>query len=505
MALPIAGTPIIIDIGSAYVKVGFSGEPGPRFVFPCITGTEKYKSVMVDVNARSIYVGNDVSRMRGVLKINHPIQRGEITDWDSYYEILNYIFYSLLRIDDLTNYPIFYCEAPFIHAETKEYIARLFLETHRVKSLMMMQTPILSLFSVGLTTGLVIESGDGLSWVVPIINGQIIQHAVQKLNLAGTDVNQNLKNLFMREGVNITSSAVYEIIKEIKEKNCYFILDPNDPPKSTEMFSVPMPDGSAININNSILYQAPEVLFNPGVIGHGNVISLPQAVISCLQAVDNGYWSELLSHIVFSGGNLSYSGFVDRFELELNLVLPQLGKIPKTMTRLSEVKDELIKLQAVEISKKKEDTCQHCGAFIDLSDGKQLCPSCGGRLVLPEIKIGLSSNKKKVSRGKCSNCKKDVSDTTSLFCPYCGKSLENLEPNKVLEDLNRIAPPLEFSKMLKKEDKLLKFFVPDNLQLAIFNGAAILGSLYSFQQLFITYEQFQTNKELLYRDISEIL
>jgi len=505
MALPLVGTPIIIDIGSAYVKIGFSGEPGPRFVFPCITGTEKYKSVMVDVNARGIYVGNDVSRMRGVLKINHPIKRGEITDWDSYYEILNYIFYSLLRIDDLTNYPVFYCEAPFIHGETKEYIARLFLETHRVKSLMMMPTPLLSLFSVGLTTGLVIESGDGLSWVVPIISGQIIQHAVQKLSLAGTDVNQNLKNLFMREGVNITSSAVDEIVKEIKEKNCYFILNPDDPPKSSEMFNMPMPDGSTIKINNSILYQAPEVLFNPGLVGYGNVMSLPQAVISCLQRVDNGYWNELLSHTVISGGNLSYSGFEERFESELNLLLPQLGKIPKSISPLSEVKTELIKLQAVKISKKKEDTCQHCGAFIDLSDGKQLCPSCGGRLVLPEIKIGLSSDKKMGVRGKCSNCNKDVSDTNSLFCPYCGKPLENLESNKVLEDLSQVAPPLEFSKMLKKDDKVLKFFVPDNLQFAIFNGAAILGSLPSFQQLFITYEQFQTNKELLYRDISEIL
>ena len=42
---------ILLDLGSAYVKIGFSGEPGPRFVFPCLTGTEKYKSEMVDVSA----------------------------------------------------------------------------------------------------------------------------------------------------------------------------------------------------------------------------------------------------------------------------------------------------------------------------------------------------------------------------------------------------------------------------------------------------------------------
>ena len=507
MALPLPGTPIIIDIGSAYVKIGFAGEPSPRFVFPCITGTEKYKSVMVDVSARSIYVGNDVSRMRGVLKIKHPLIRGEINDWDSYYEILNYIFYSLLRIENLSLYPIFYCEPPFMQRETKEYIARVFFETHRVGSLIMMSTPLLSLFSVGLTSGLVIESGDGLTWVVPIINGKIVQHAVQKIPIAGIDVNQNLKGLLMREGASISSSAADEIIQDIKEKNCYFVLDPNKPPSTEEMFNFPMPDGSTISVPTYILYQAPEVLFNPGMLGYGNVMNLPQAVLTCLRAIDNHYWHDLLSHIVFSGGNLSYSGFKERFESELDQILPQLGSIPKPVAPLSAVKSELIKLQAVEISKKKEDTCPHCGAFVNLSDGKELCPSCGGVLVLPEIKIGAlgQSSQSKKSKGKCPHCKKEVVDTDSLFCPYCGKPIDSFEAVGLPEVAIEKSPAQEFSEFMESASKVLKFFVPDNLQFTIFNGAAILGSLPSFQQLFITYEQFQTNKDLLYRDISEIL
>ncbi len=506
MALPLPGTPIIIDIGSAYVKIGFAGEPGPRFVFPCITGTEKYKSVMVDVSARSIYVGNDVSRMRGVLKIKHPVSRGEIMDWESYYEILNYIFYSLLRIEDLSQYPMFYCESPFMHKETKEYIARLFFETHRINSLIMMPTPLLSLFSVGLTTGLVIESGDGLTWIVPIINGTIVQHAVQKLPLAGIDVNQNLKSLLMREGVSIASSAADEIIQEIKEKNCYFVLDANKPIKSGDMFGVPMPDGSSINVPTYILYQAPEVLFNPAMLGYSNVMNIPQAILTSLRNIDSLYWYDLLSHIVFSGGNLSYSGFQERFEAELDLVLPELGAIPKPVTPLSAVKSELIKLQAVEISKKKEDTCPQCGAFVDLSDGKNLCPSCGSVLVLPEIKIGKQEDStQKTIKGNCSYCGKEVPDSDSAFCPYCGKPLESLETSNIPKDLGKKSAAQEFSESIKSASKVLKFFVPDNLQYAIFNGAAILGSLESFRKLFITYDQFQVNRELLYRDISEIL
>jgi actin-related protein len=506
MALPLPGTPIIIDIGSAYVKIGFAGEPGPRFVFPCITGTEKYKSVMVDVSARSIYVGNDVSRMRGVLKIKHPLSRGEIMDWESYYEILNYIFYSLLRIEDLSKYPVFYCESPFINRDTKEYIARVFFETHRVNSLMMMPTPLLSLFSVGLTTGLVIESGDGLTWIVPIINGKIVQHAVQKLPLAGIDVNQNLKSLLMREGVSIASSAADEIIQEIKEKNCYFVLDAKKSVKSGDMFGVPMPDGSTINVPTYILYQAPEVLFNPAMLGYSNVMNIPQAVPASLRNIDSLYWYDLLSHIVFSGGNLSYSGFQERFEVELDSILPELGAIPKPVTPLSAVKSELIKLQAVEISKKKEDNCPHCGAFIDLSDGKNLCPSCGGVLVLPKIKIGKQDDgTQRQLKANCPNCGKQIPDSDSVFCPYCGKPIESLEIPDTPKVLEEKSAAREFSETIKSASKILKFFVPDNLQYTIFNGAAILGSLESFRKLFITYDQFQVNRELLYRDISEIL
>ena len=113
--------------------------------------------------------------------------------------------------------------------------------------------------------------------------------------------------------------------------------------------------------------------------------------------------------------------------------------------------------------------------------------------------------KQKTQEGKCPHCGKDVSDLDSLFCPYCGKPIETLEAGNVPKELIEKTPAQEFSESIKSASKILKFFVPNNLQYAIFNGAAILGSLESFRKLFITYDQFQVNKELLYRDISEIL
>ncbi|MFW9896710.1 MAG: zinc ribbon domain-containing protein [Candidatus Thorarchaeota archaeon] len=167
------------------------------------------------------------------------------------------------------------------------------------------------------------------------------------------------------------------------------------------------------------------------------------------------------------------------------------------------MKTELIALQAAELSKKQRDTCSHCGAIIDLSTGIEYCPSCGGRLSLPEIKIDLSLGKEpRQKRAKCPYCEKEIQDTTSLYCPYCGRSIEILDKTEMSKEE---IPSQGFSEYAESSNEIIKFFVPDNFQFAIFNGAAILGSLPSFQNLFITHEQFESNKDLLYRDISAIL
>ena len=504
MALPLAGTPIVLDIGSAYVKVGFAGESGPRFIFPCITGSEKYQAVMGDVGGkRSMYVGNDAMKMRGVLKVKYPIQRGTIMHWEEYYEILNHIFYNLLRIENLSNYPIIYAEHPFIPGETKEYIARLLFETHKVNSLIMMPSPLLSSFSVGLTTGLVIESGDGITWIVPIINGQIQHQAVQKLLLSGMDVNHNLKSLLMREGINIESSAAEEILKEIKEKNCYFVLDPNNPPMHGDKLIYPMPDGSVKEIPNRILYEAPEVMFQPTMLGY-NIMNIPQAVIYSLQLLSNEYWGELLGHIVFSGGNLSYSGFEERLKQELNLLLPQLGTIPKIKVETSEANILTKSLEVIQSSQKSQDNCPSCGVLVDLYEGIENCPSCGVSMGVPKVSLELRGSQEmksiKTIKGFCPYCKKDLKDESSVFCPYCGKDISKIDHATMP---NHAPMAKEFVESTVSDD-VIRFFVPDNLLYAIFNGAAILGSLYSFQGLLITYDQFQANPAILNTDISEV-
>lgn len=507
MTLPPPGTPVILDVGSAYTKVGFAGESGPRYVFPSITGSEKYKTVMVDVDARNVYVGNDAMKMRGVLKINHPVERSVISDWDDWYQILNHAFYTLLRIENPNNYPILYIDSPFQQNDVKEYIARVMFETHGFQSIIMVPSPILSCFSVGLTTGLVVESGDGITWIVPIINGQIIYQAVQRLNLAGMDVSHNLKSLLMREGINITSSAVDEILREIKEKNCYFVLDPDNPKDTKDNVAYPMPDGSKVDIPSHILYEAPEVLFQPQMIG-SNSPNLPQAIITSLENVNKKFWGDFLTHMVLSGGNLLHSGFEERLKIDLDPLISQLGPIPKPHETESEKGS--MNLQPVEGMQKTVDTCPKCGNMVDLSTGQTECPECGASLNIPQIKLDLSQNEEignSETPNICPQCGKEIKEVGSMFCPYCGSSLEKSKEETstdIKTETPTPTPDIEVNEYFDESTNVVEFFVPDNLQLAIFNGAAILGSLPSFKKLFITHEEFQADKEIIHRDISQI-
>lgn len=539
------GTPVIIDIGEASCKVGFAGNEEPVAVFPTIVGKEKYKAVMVDTqeHTRTSYVGEDCANMRGVLKINYPISRGAIVSWEDYYEILSHIFYNVLRVDP-RQHPVVYIEHTLTPPDTRNYIAQVLYDTYGVQSLYMANADLLSLFSVGLTSGLVVDIGEGLTFIVPVANGELYYQGIIKNSLGSVDVSEYLRNLLLRYGQSLEFSAQKEILREIKEQNCYVALNPDKEREQglKDTAEYPLPDGETIPIDGETRYQAAEVLFQPGLLGY-NIQGVPQLVIQALSRIDFTWRREMIEHVVVCGGATCLTGFDLRLERELENLLPQLGPIPEPVQAEPEPEPEPEplsepKLQDVDTPEREVDTCPKCGKTVNLIESGGVCPDCGHNFKGLKISISPIGAKKTELPDECTECGKKLEEE-SLFCPFCGAKIEPVEKpgaglgavefSPVMEIVNEQetkpqaipldVPDFDEAEEFKEEgetfeetnefaeeehDTPIKIFPPENRVTAAFKGAAILGSLPSFQTLFVTREQFQADPSLIYRSFSQI-
>ena len=76
---------------------------------------------------------------------------------------------------------------------------------------------ILSLYATGRVTGVVLDSGDGVTHSVPIYQGFAMPHSIQRIDIAGRDITRNLRQLLQREGHNFKTTSEFEIVRTIKE------------------------------------------------------------------------------------------------------------------------------------------------------------------------------------------------------------------------------------------------------------------------------------------------
>ena len=89
---------VVIDNGSGMCKAGISGDEAPKVCFPSIVGSPKYQNIMVGMNNKDVYVGQEALAKKGVLKIRYPIEHGIVTNWDDMTKIWGHCFQNELRV-----------------------------------------------------------------------------------------------------------------------------------------------------------------------------------------------------------------------------------------------------------------------------------------------------------------------------------------------------------------------------------------------------------------------
>jgi centractin len=124
---------------------------------------------------------------------------------------------------------------------------------------------VLSLFETGKSTGIVLDSGDGVTHVIPVYEGYSLAHSCERMDLAGRDVTAHLQTLLRKSGINLNTSAEFELARSIKEKYCAITVNQLEKARDKKD-KYTLPDGQQVEFTNNEK-EAGEIMFQPDRIG----------------------------------------------------------------------------------------------------------------------------------------------------------------------------------------------------------------------------------------------
>ena len=268
-------TPVIIfDNGSGYLKAGLSNKEIPMCTIPAIIGRPMpgFKQKEADVELKPEMIGDEVTPVRSLLELTYPMEEGIIKNDGDMALLWDYVLNTKLGLvkGDLKSRKLLMTEAPNNPTKNKEKMAQILFEKIGIGFFNIEPQAKMTLYCEGGETGVILDSGDGVTHVIPIAKNYVLQHQIKRLDIAGRHITNYLTRLMQIKGYAFNSTADFEIVRELKEKYCFVSCDIDQDRKldqETTYYNsyTKLPDGRKIRISCE-KFEAPEILFQPHLV-----------------------------------------------------------------------------------------------------------------------------------------------------------------------------------------------------------------------------------------------
>eukprot|EP00095_Tigriopus_kingsejongensis_P006939 snap_masked-scaffold1282_size50771-processed-gene-0.3 protein:Tk06939 transcript:snap_masked-scaffold1282_size50771-processed-gene-0.3-mRNA-1 annotation:"actin-related protein 2" len=313
---------LVCDNGTGFVKCGFAGSHFPAHIFPSLVGRPIIRAAnrIDDIEVKDLMVGDEASQLRSMLEVNYPMENGMVRNWEDMCHVWDYTFGPEKLNVDPKECKVLLTEPPMNPTRNREKMIEVMFEKYGFHATNIAIQAVLTLYAQGLLTGVVVDSGDGVTHICPVYEGFALPHLTRRLDIAGRDITRYLIKLLLLRGYAFNHTADFETVRMMKEKLCYVGYDVVTEQKlaqETTFLVEPytLPDGRVIKVGGE-RFEASEALFQPHLInveGQG----IAELVFNAIQSAEMDIRSDLYKHIVLSGGSTMYPGLPSRLEREI--------------------------------------------------------------------------------------------------------------------------------------------------------------------------------------------
>jgi len=355
--------PIIMDNGTGFSKIGFAGNSDPSFVFPTAIATRESASASTraaqpsgrgppipsksshlaskrGIEDLDFHIGDEAMANSKTYGIHYPIRHGMIDNWDHMERYWEQSIFKYLRAEPEDHYFLL-TEPPLNPPENRENTAEIFFESFNIQGLYIAVQAVLALAAswssnkvVDRTlTGTVVDSGDGVTHVIPCAEGYVIGSAIKHIPIAGRDITSFVQTLLRERGETtvIPPEDQLKIAQKVKEDYSYvcqdivrefrkYDVDPMNYFKRMEGEHSVTGRKYTIDVGYE-RFLAAEIFFNPEIASSDFLTPLPEVVDNVIQQSPIDVRRGLYKNIVLSGGSTMFEHFGQRLKRDLKQIV----------------------------------------------------------------------------------------------------------------------------------------------------------------------------------------